>query len=243
MGDQEQWGVIEAMNYRLESSVPVEVLFGKRQILPYIVGDSGSVSGLWDYNDFLRFAVLLLLHIQTDFWDLWNDYLLLIDAPKTPLFILADSRLALGLAESVSQPAQIAAPTNKLYKMAQSCGLSDMDFSAVTEALKPQQNLPQPLPNNALYWVFPPEWFDVEPLLYLRFYGIHGSDGLCDVAFAMLADPESAGNSSDVGEHRGDEGGVNPMEEMASHVPVERRVFDFSWGVGGGKHEGKSGET
>ncbi|XP_058192240.1 glyoxylate/succinic semialdehyde reductase 2, chloroplastic-like [Rhododendron vialii] len=47
-----------------------------------------------------------------------------------------DLRLALGLAESVSQPAQIAAPTNKLHKVGKSCGLSDKDFSAVTEALK-----------------------------------------------------------------------------------------------------------
>lgn len=47
-----------------------------------------------------------------------------------------DLRLALGLAESVSQPTPIAAATNELYKIAKSRGLSDDDFSAVIEALK-----------------------------------------------------------------------------------------------------------
>ncbi|KAK3013460.1 hypothetical protein RJ639_009768, partial [Escallonia herrerae] len=47
-----------------------------------------------------------------------------------------DLRLALGLAESVSQPTPIAAAANELYKVAKSCGLSDQDFSAVIEALK-----------------------------------------------------------------------------------------------------------
>ncbi|KAJ8553261.1 hypothetical protein K7X08_023939 [Anisodus acutangulus] len=47
-----------------------------------------------------------------------------------------DLRLALGLAESVSQPIPIAAATNELYKVAKSHGLSDQDFSAVIEALK-----------------------------------------------------------------------------------------------------------
>lgn len=47
-----------------------------------------------------------------------------------------DLRLALGLAESVSQPTPIAAATNELYKVAKSHGLSDHDFSAVIEALK-----------------------------------------------------------------------------------------------------------
>lgn len=47
-----------------------------------------------------------------------------------------DMRLALGLAESVSQPTPIAAATNELYKVAKSHGLSDHDFSAVIEALK-----------------------------------------------------------------------------------------------------------
>ncbi|XP_009792478.1 glyoxylate/succinic semialdehyde reductase 2, chloroplastic-like [Nicotiana tabacum] len=47
-----------------------------------------------------------------------------------------DLRLALGLAESVSQPTPIAAATNELYKVAKSHGLSDQDFSAVIEALK-----------------------------------------------------------------------------------------------------------
>ncbi|KAK9755959.1 hypothetical protein RND81_01G062700 [Saponaria officinalis] len=48
-----------------------------------------------------------------------------------------DLRLALGLAESVSQPIPIAAAANELYKIAKSRGLSDLDFSAVIEALKP----------------------------------------------------------------------------------------------------------
>lgn len=47
-----------------------------------------------------------------------------------------DMRLALGLAESVSQPTPIAAATNELYKVAKSYGLSNHDFSAVIEALK-----------------------------------------------------------------------------------------------------------
>ncbi|KAG9154973.1 hypothetical protein Leryth_012160 [Lithospermum erythrorhizon] len=47
-----------------------------------------------------------------------------------------DLRLALALAESVSQPIPIAAATNELYKIAKSRGLSDQDFSAVIEALK-----------------------------------------------------------------------------------------------------------
>ncbi|KAF3450594.1 hypothetical protein FNV43_RR06683 [Rhamnella rubrinervis] len=47
-----------------------------------------------------------------------------------------DLRLALGLAESVSQPIPIAAAANELYKVAKSHGLSDQDFSAVIETLK-----------------------------------------------------------------------------------------------------------
>ncbi|KAF8393613.1 hypothetical protein HHK36_021857 [Tetracentron sinense] len=47
-----------------------------------------------------------------------------------------DLRLALGLAETVSQPTPIAAAANELYKVAKSHGLSDQDFSAVIEALK-----------------------------------------------------------------------------------------------------------
>ncbi|XP_052176243.1 glyoxylate/succinic semialdehyde reductase 2, chloroplastic [Diospyros lotus] len=47
-----------------------------------------------------------------------------------------DLRLALGLAESVSQSTPIAAAANELYKVAKSHGLSDQDFSAVMEALK-----------------------------------------------------------------------------------------------------------
>lgn len=47
-----------------------------------------------------------------------------------------DLRLALALAESVSQPIPVAAAANELYKAAKSHGLSDKDFSAVIEALK-----------------------------------------------------------------------------------------------------------
>uniref|UniRef100_A0A7N0TY41 Glyoxylate/succinic semialdehyde reductase 2, chloroplastic n=1 Tax=Kalanchoe fedtschenkoi TaxID=63787 RepID=A0A7N0TY41_KALFE len=47
-----------------------------------------------------------------------------------------DLRLALELAESVSQPTPIAAAANELYKVAKSNGLSDQDFSAVIEALR-----------------------------------------------------------------------------------------------------------
>ncbi|XP_004146817.1 glyoxylate/succinic semialdehyde reductase 2, chloroplastic [Cucumis sativus] len=47
-----------------------------------------------------------------------------------------DLRLALGLAESVSQSTPIAAAANELYKVAKSHGLSDQDFSAVIESLK-----------------------------------------------------------------------------------------------------------
>ncbi|XP_018731471.2 glyoxylate/succinic semialdehyde reductase 2, chloroplastic isoform X3 [Eucalyptus grandis] len=50
-----------------------------------------------------------------------------------------DMRLALGLAESVSQSTPIAAAANELYKVAKSYGLSDQDFSAVIEALKAKQ--------------------------------------------------------------------------------------------------------
>ncbi|KAK2653694.1 hypothetical protein Ddye_013550 [Dipteronia dyeriana] len=50
-----------------------------------------------------------------------------------------DLRLALGLAESVSQSTPIAAAANELYKVAKSHGLSDQDFSAVIEALKAKQ--------------------------------------------------------------------------------------------------------
>ncbi|PIA64302.1 hypothetical protein AQUCO_00100052v1 [Aquilegia coerulea] len=53
-----------------------------------------------------------------------------------------DMRLALGLAESVSQPTPIAAAANELYKVAKSHGLSDQDFSAVMEALKPRLQTP-----------------------------------------------------------------------------------------------------
>ncbi|XP_073052735.1 glyoxylate/succinic semialdehyde reductase 2, chloroplastic [Primulina eburnea] len=49
-----------------------------------------------------------------------------------------DLRLALRLAESVSQPTPVAAAANELYKLAKSRGLSDLDFSAVIEALKAQ---------------------------------------------------------------------------------------------------------
>lgn len=48
-----------------------------------------------------------------------------------------DLRLVLELAETVSQPTPVAAAANELYKAAKSRGLSDMDFSSVIEALKP----------------------------------------------------------------------------------------------------------
>ncbi|KAL5728743.1 glyoxylate reductase (NADP(+)) [Ranunculus cassubicifolius] len=54
-----------------------------------------------------------------------------------------DLRLALGLAESVSQPTPIASAANELYKVAKSRGLSDEDFSAVMEALKPKFQTPK----------------------------------------------------------------------------------------------------
>lgn len=47
-----------------------------------------------------------------------------------------DLRLALALAESVSQPIPTVAAANELYKAAKSLGLADHDFSAVIEALK-----------------------------------------------------------------------------------------------------------
>ncbi|GKV09966.1 hypothetical protein SLEP1_g21396 [Rubroshorea leprosula] len=47
-----------------------------------------------------------------------------------------DLRLALELAESVSQSTPIAAAANELYKVAKSHGLNDEDFSAVIEVLK-----------------------------------------------------------------------------------------------------------
>lgn len=47
-----------------------------------------------------------------------------------------DMRLALGLADNVSQPMPVAAAANELYKAAKAQGLSDQDFSAVIEALK-----------------------------------------------------------------------------------------------------------
>ncbi|XP_014753482.1 glyoxylate/succinic semialdehyde reductase 2, chloroplastic isoform X1 [Brachypodium distachyon] len=47
-----------------------------------------------------------------------------------------DLRLALALAESVSQPIPTAAAANELYKAAKSLGLANQDFSAVIEALK-----------------------------------------------------------------------------------------------------------
>ncbi|CAO2203795.1 unnamed protein product [Urochloa humidicola] len=47
-----------------------------------------------------------------------------------------DLRLALALAESVSQSIPTVAAANELYKAAKSLGLADHDFSAVIEALK-----------------------------------------------------------------------------------------------------------
>lgn len=47
-----------------------------------------------------------------------------------------DLRLALAMAEEVSQPTPIAAAANELYKVAKAHGLGEEDFSAVIEALK-----------------------------------------------------------------------------------------------------------
>lgn len=47
-----------------------------------------------------------------------------------------DLRLALQLAESVSQPVPVAASVNEMYKLAKSKGFGDEDFSAVIEAIK-----------------------------------------------------------------------------------------------------------
>ncbi|MCO5548193.1 hypothetical protein L7F22_001651 [Adiantum nelumboides] len=58
----------------------------------------------------------------------------------TPAFPLKhqqkDLRLALQLAESVSQAIPVAASANEMYKVAKSKGFGDQDFSAVIEALK-----------------------------------------------------------------------------------------------------------
>ncbi|KAF0916270.1 hypothetical protein E2562_005886 [Oryza meyeriana var. granulata] len=50
-----------------------------------------------------------------------------------------DLRLALALAESVSQSIPTVAAANELYKVAKSLGLADQDFSAVIEALKAKE--------------------------------------------------------------------------------------------------------
>ena len=49
---------------------------------------------------------------------------------------IQDLRLALAMAEQVSQPTPVAAAANELYKVAKSHGLGEEDFSAVIEALK-----------------------------------------------------------------------------------------------------------
>jgi glyoxylate/succinic semialdehyde reductase len=49
---------------------------------------------------------------------------------------MQDLRLALALAESVSQSIPTVAAANELYKVAISLGLADEDFSAVIEDLK-----------------------------------------------------------------------------------------------------------
>ncbi|KAL5228750.1 hypothetical protein ABZP36_017015 [Zizania latifolia] len=55
-----------------------------------------------------------------------------------------DLRLALALAESVSQSIPTVAAANELYKVAKSLGLADKDFSAVIEALKAKEHNSQP---------------------------------------------------------------------------------------------------
>lgn len=58
-------------------------------------------------------------------------------APAFPLkHQQKDLRLALAMAEEVSQPIPVAAATNELYKVAKAHGLGEEDFSAVIEALK-----------------------------------------------------------------------------------------------------------
>lgn len=64
----------------------------------------------------------------------------MVKASYTPAFPLKhqqkDLRLALAMAEQVSQPTPVAAAANELYKVAKSHGLGEEDFSAVIEALK-----------------------------------------------------------------------------------------------------------
>ncbi|KAL6005954.1 Glyoxylate/succinic semialdehyde reductase 2, chloroplastic [Asimina triloba] len=55
-----------------------------------------------------------------------------------------DLRLALALAETVSQPIPIAAAANEMYKVAKARDLGDEDFSAVIEALKSKMGPPGP---------------------------------------------------------------------------------------------------
>jgi glyoxylate/succinic semialdehyde reductase len=56
------------------------------------------------------------------------------------VFDCQDLRLALQLAESVSQPIPVAAAANEVYKHAKSKGLGDQDFSAVIETIKSEQH-------------------------------------------------------------------------------------------------------
>lgn len=64
----------------------------------------------------------------------------MIKASYAPAFPLKhqqkDLRLALAMAEEVSQPIPVAAAANELYKVAKAHGLGEEDFSAVIEALK-----------------------------------------------------------------------------------------------------------
>jgi glyoxylate/succinic semialdehyde reductase len=60
-----------------------------------------------------------------------------------PIIWIQDLRLALALAESVSQSIPTVAAANELYKVAKSLGLADEDFSAVIEALKTEVQGPK----------------------------------------------------------------------------------------------------
>ena len=61
------------------------------------------------------------------------------ESPFLYSIVMQDLRLALQLAESVSQPIPVAAAANEIYKQAKCEGLGDLDFSAVIETIKPEQ--------------------------------------------------------------------------------------------------------
>ena len=57
------------------------------------------------------------------------------ESPFLYSIVMQDLRLA----ESVSQPIPVAAAANEIYKQAKCEGLGDLDFSAVIETIKPEQ--------------------------------------------------------------------------------------------------------